>query len=488
MPLHALDAGPWLDLWSALSSSPLDLAPGAILAESFTPTRFLGRLHPILVHFPIALVTVAALAEASRIARRIESLSPLTLPLLVLGAVAAVAATGAGWLNAAWEHGGETGDTLARHRWMGTIVSAGLVVLAIYAWRVRRADPLDSATLAQRFGVLLSAAIVGLVAHLGGELVYGEGYFWKGLIGSARERSDEPPAPITGTPAEVFYLAQVKPLFVGHCAECHGAAKQKGGLRLDPVGMAFDGPASDWTIIAGFPGESELVKRLLLPRDDADAMPPEGKDPLTDDQIELIRRWILDGAVVPASERTAGSSTRASAPAPEREPVAAASPVAPGVAKAIERCLVCGAIALPIHEGAALYDLNASHASPRWTDAELTAAFEAAEAIASLNLARSAVTSAGFAEMPPMPSLASIRLDDTAFGDAGIAPLLAQRGLVSANLVGTQVSDTGLLALMELPSLREVYVWRSRVTEAGLAAARDRRPDVRVVGSEAPAE
>jgi hypothetical protein len=79
-----------------------------------------------------------------------------------------------------------------------------------------------------------------------------------------------------------------------------------------------------------------------------------------------------------------------------------------------------------------------------------------------------------------------LRLDRTAIGDAGLRPFLASETLTSVNLVGTVVSDDGLLALLGVPSLREVHVWESRVTDAGIAAARERRPDIRVIGAEAP--
>jgi uncharacterized membrane protein/mono/diheme cytochrome c family protein len=296
-----------------------DLANGVaeatvLPAIPLTPTRFLGRLHPIVVHFPIALVTIAALAELSRLLRRLESLSTLTLPLLALSALAAVPATLFGWLSAAWEYGEGGGDHLERHRWLGTIITVVLVALASFAWRQRHAAGLASATLAIRLGTLFCAAVVGLVGHLGGELVHGEGYLWKGLFSARRSDSTTATEPvITGTPQEVAFLTKVKPIIVKHCASCHGAEKQKGDLRLDPIGMAFDHPPDAWSIFAGQPEESELIFRVRLPRDDPDAMPPKGEG-LSEAQIEAIEQWIRDGAVVPPSERSAAERD------PEKEP------------------------------------------------------------------------------------------------------------------------------------------------------------------------
>jgi uncharacterized membrane protein/mono/diheme cytochrome c family protein len=463
-------------------SAGLDLVSLPLAEVDFTPTRFLGRLHPILVHFPIALILFAAAAELWRAVRRIETPSPLTLPLVVASALTAVAASGAGWFNAAWEHAGESGDTLQRHRWLGTIITVVLIALAAFIWRTRSARPLDSAVTAQRFGTILCAAVIGLVGHLGGELVYGEGYLWKGLGGqgrTARESRDgvAPALPAKGTPAEIFYLTRVKPILIGRCAECHGESKQKGGLRLDPIGMAFDGPADAWSIVPGFPDDSELVIRVELPADDPDVMPSKGEK-LSVEETALLRRWIEEGAVVPASERAAVEAAEPSS--------ASAVPLSPAVTHALEQCTVCGAIATPLYVGSGLFEVNASRATPPWTDVQLELVAQAADAIASLNLARSQVTDIGLAALPSLPSLEFIRLDDTMLGDDGIAPLLKSPKLSRASLIGTRVSDEGLARLLELESLREVYVWRSRVTEAGMAAAKVKRPDVEVIGSEPP--
>lgn len=482
LPESAAVVPPLID---ALQAAMGEMSTSTLLAE-INPGRFLGRTHPILVHFPIALLSVAGLAEAWQLLRRIPAPSPITLPLLLLGAAAAVVATIAGWFNASWEHADDTTDLLLRHRWIGTLVSAALVALAVFAWRNRHAAALASSNLAQRLATLLLAAIVGLVGHLGGEIVYGEGYLWKGLLS---ERGDATPsrgdgastAPITGTPEEIFYLTSVKPIIVKRCAECHGAEKQKGRLRLDPIGMAFDGPSSGWTILAGFPDDSELVFRILLPRDDPDAMPPKGAG-LSEAEVQAIETWIRNGAVVPESERTSdGPGGTARSAANTR-----AAPLEAKVSAALDRCLACGAIAQPIHADATLFDVNASHASPAWTDVQLAIVAEAASAIARLNLAGSGITDAGMASLPPMPALEAIRLDGTSIGDEGIAPLLQSPNLASANFVGTGLTDAGLERLLALPNLRDVFVWRSKVTDAGIAAAKASHPAVRVVGAEPP--
>jgi hypothetical protein len=81
------------------------------------------------------------------------------------------------------------------------------------------------------------------------------------------------------------------------CLQCHGEAKHKGGYRLDVSEMALKGGESGRAAIKpGDPLESNLVRLILLPRDSDDVMPPEGKEPLTSDEIMILIRWIQAGA------------------------------------------------------------------------------------------------------------------------------------------------------------------------------------------------
>ncbi len=469
----------------ALSS----LASTAADAPELTPTRFLGRTHPILVHFPIALLVAAAAHELQRWIRRVPGMSPSTFPLIAAATLAAIAATVSGWMNAAWEHDGSTSETLLRHRWLGTIVTGAMIVVALLAERAGRnphaiGSAFRSTIHAQRLGAIACALLIGLVGHLGGSLVHGEGYLMKGLF--TRPASTAPRASADDAIVQVgeqdFYRSKVEPILATHCVECHGPDKQKGGLQLEPIAAAFDVPPDRWTIIPGKPDESYLLERILLPRDDVDAMPPEDKGPgLTEAEIAVLREWIESGARFDA----AAAVGETAAPKPSASGARLrSSPEA--IERMVADCVACGAIAQPRSLDEPYIEINAARATPAWTDEQLRALLGACDAIVSLNLAGTKVTDAGLASLPPLLSLERLRLDRTAIGDAGLRPFLASETLTSVNLVGTVVSDEGLLALLGVPSLREVHVWESGVTDAGIAVARERRPDVRVIGAEAP--
>jgi hypothetical protein len=95
-----------------------------------------------------------------------------------------------------------------------------------------------------------------------------------------------------------FFESKVRPLLVGKCGECHGAAKQEGNLRLDSREAILKGGDYGPAIKPGEPNASWIVKATRYDHDDL-KMPPTGK--LAQDQIEAIAKWVADGAVWPAA-------------------------------------------------------------------------------------------------------------------------------------------------------------------------------------------
>lgn len=139
--------------------------------------RFMGAFHPIAVHFPIALLMVAALVEAIATWRRNQpTLGPVVSINLHLGTVAAVIAAVLGWTDAATM--GVEPDLrpiLFWHRWLGIGVSLWfLVILALWYWQ--KAVPDGKRVWLYRVSLWFGAVLVGITGHLGGILVYGIGY------------------------------------------------------------------------------------------------------------------------------------------------------------------------------------------------------------------------------------------------------------------------------------------------------------------------
>ncbi len=137
----------------------------------------IGRLHVVLVHFPIALACAAVLAEALRLVFRKEWFCRCALYCLTLAAIAAVPVVVTGLVTAgSQEFVGDYVSILVRHRFAG--IASGVIALAAAGVRLSHTDHIQGWWRAA-YCVLLALLLAGvaLTGHSGGMLVHGKNYF-----------------------------------------------------------------------------------------------------------------------------------------------------------------------------------------------------------------------------------------------------------------------------------------------------------------------
>ena len=101
----------------------------------------------------------------------------------------------------------------------------------------------------------------------------------------------------------VDFRRDVEPILRANCYQCHGAKKASAQLRLDNKELAMKGGISGAIIIPGNSEDSRLMKRIL--GEGNEARMPMGRDPLKPAQIELIRKWLDQGAEWPENPQSA---------------------------------------------------------------------------------------------------------------------------------------------------------------------------------------
>ena len=97
------------------------------------------------------------------------------------------------------------------------------------------------------------------------------------------------------TVVAVTYARNIKPVLDKHCVDCHGGWFPKAGLRLDSLKGIHEGGRSGPAIIPGEPAKGWLMRSLRLEDGRRGQMPP-GKQRLSDEETDLIREWIQQGA------------------------------------------------------------------------------------------------------------------------------------------------------------------------------------------------
>ncbi len=506
----------------ALLLAPPALAAGGEAGQATPWLRLLGRLHPVVVHFPIALVMAAGVFElagairararrAAALVREVvvggrgagappQAASPAAAALLALGAGGAALAAMCGWLNAEFEpQSRSAADILFWHRWIGVgVAGAAAIGAALGLAQLRFAARWPR--VGYRLALAACIPVIGYGGHLGGMLVYGTDYY-TGVFAQrgARPAASAPAAGMAAGPAaEVDFATRIRPIFENSCMHCHGEAKQRGNLRLD--GEADD-LAKLEVIVPGDPGESELYRRITLPADDDDVMPADD-EPLAAEKIALIRAWIEQ---LPPRE-AAPTSAPASAPdgdEPElgdgggtaRAAPAASAPAGPAreltdsERAKIERALAAlhdrGAAAWRVSIGAERVEVNLSVLATRCTDAELALLTGLEPVLERLDLSGTAITDAGLARLSGFSGLRRLNLSRTAISDAGANALAALPALEHLSVFGTQIGDDGLSALAKAPKLTRLFLGRTKVTPAAVGAIAADHPNLRIEGEAA---
>jgi mono/diheme cytochrome c family protein len=99
---------------------------------------------------------------------------------------------------------------------------------------------------------------------------------------------------------QVEFVHDIQPILESHCQKCHGPEKQKGGWRVDSKQVALTGGDEHApNIVPGKSAESPMIQ-FVGGLDEDMKMPAKG-DPLSAEQIGLLRAWIDQGAVWPES-------------------------------------------------------------------------------------------------------------------------------------------------------------------------------------------
>lgn len=94
----------------------------------------------------------------------------------------------------------------------------------------------------------------------------------------------------------VDYNTQVKPILNKHCMGCHGGVKKAGNVSfLFEEEMTKPGKSGKIPVVRGNADASEMIRRILS--DDPDERMPKHGDPLSDEEISILKKWIDEGAV-----------------------------------------------------------------------------------------------------------------------------------------------------------------------------------------------
>ena len=433
--------------------------------------QFIGRFHPLVVHFPIALVLLVPVFQLVGRRPQFSYLRASCGFLLGLATFAATAAATLGWCLG--RSGGYSGPLVTQHMWGGVLLTLTCWLCWVLRPRLSQSEAL--------FGIPLAIAVV-LVAwtgYRGGQLSLGADHLTEHMPAGLRHMlgvSDRRTALSKADP-NTFYGARVQPIFGARCVSCHGPDKHKADLRLDTYQGVMRGGKDGPVVQAGNTQGSDLLRRIALPANHDDFM-PKGKKALSSDEVKLIELWIGAGAsdtlAKDSIKNAPGDSSASNAVAeiifPETDAVTVLrmrSAVAPEVTKLQKRFPN-----ILDYESRSSADLrlNASILGTKFGDDELADFGAVAEHITMADFSRTSITDRSAFTIAGMKRLRVLRLTNTAITDATLQRFSALDQLESLNLFGTQVTSAVLPAISKLPKLAHLYAGQTSISQGSVVS------------------
>lgn len=140
--------------------------------------KFLGKFHLLFLHFPIALVLIALLAEILGLIVKRSLFFDSARFMVLVAALSVVATVSLGWMAAAYlDYAGDYARMLWLHRWSGSI-TGGIVLFTAFCSELSHfLREGKTARTIYRIALVTSAAGIALTGHVGALMVHGINYF-----------------------------------------------------------------------------------------------------------------------------------------------------------------------------------------------------------------------------------------------------------------------------------------------------------------------
>ncbi|WP_338875417.1 c-type cytochrome domain-containing protein [Spirosoma sp. SC4-14] len=423
-----------------------------------------GRMHPVLLHFPIVILLLAMVLEAFR-SRLISEVNTEVAEfyrnflnnLLLIGALLAGFTVIMGLFLA--KEDGYSGRVLNWHKWLG--VGVFLVATLIY-WS--RTNSWYTNRLA-RLGALTTVLLLLGAGHYGATLTHGDNFLFAPV--STMLKSD----PVALDKALV-YTDVIQPIFEQKCLSCHNPDKLKGQLSLASAEDLLKGGKSGKLFVAGKPDSSLLLQRIHLPLVEKKHMPPSGKSQLTPQEMLLLALWIKSNAELtkkvidlPATDSLRMVAASLFKPAEQtdvfdfdaadEETVRALSTNYRTVAPLANES---PALAVNFYNKAAFSVEKLAELKP------------VREQVVYLNLNKMPVKDADLKAVGDFKNLRKLDINFTDITGAGLSELTLLPELQTLTLAGTNVTYDALQKqLSRFKKLKSLAVWNTKITPAQVA-------------------
>ena len=418
---------------------------------------WLGRWHPLVLHFPIVLLLVAIFLGLTK--KNVPRLLLITATLSAL--ITAISGFMLGLEST------NKGELLQWHQWLGS----GVAFLAVL-WYWLSNLSLEKTMLAKALQVGL-LILIGFAGHYGGMVTHGEDFLALPNKGNALDEIPENPE---------IYAHIVQPILDNKCVSCHNPNKEKGELLLTDYSSLLNGGENGATIDFSNLEESEFLKRLHLPLTDEDHMPPEGKQQLNSNEIQILERWVALGATdtlklshLNGSEPLVGLVKALMEPDPEERweglPKLSDEEIIKYSSDYISIFRVSGSSNA----------LNVKVYSPPNYDATVVTNLQPlAKNIVQLDLSELPLGDLEMDFVALCNNLEWLEIDKTPITDAQLDKIKGLKQMATLKAYGTKITDKSITVLEEFQNLKSVYVSQTEISKTAIDSYAKTHPNVKI--------
>ncbi|MBL7761886.1 MAG: chitobiase/beta-hexosaminidase C-terminal domain-containing protein [Chitinophagaceae bacterium] len=410
-----------------------------------------GRMHPLLVHFPIVIILVyfGCVFLITKKFQQEKWYGNMMDIILLLSSVTAVLSALMGLFLS--KEAGYDLDALAIHKWTGAFTSFGLFLIYAFKSGIRRM-PLLNYILA--FGICL---IVVLAGHFGGNITHGENYLLAPV-------TPEKKRVIAAFEDAIVYKDMVEPILESKCMSCHNSNKAKGELIMETKELLLKGGKEGKLWDSTKADLGLMMERIHLPENEKKHMPPAGKPQLTNEEIVVLYSWIKSGAdfekkvadLLPTDTLHAIALKTLKQSTDEQYDFAAADD------KEIQKLSNNNRVITPLFLNSPALAVN-FYNKQFYDSKQLAELKPLSNQVVELNLDNMPVKDEDLKIIGSFTNLRKLNLNGTAITGATLNELQKIPNLKSVSLSGTAVKAEQLNVLAGLPKLRTVYLWNTAI-------------------------
>ncbi|PKA97416.1 putative membrane protein [Flavobacteriaceae bacterium MAR_2009_75] len=430
--------------------------------------QLLGRLHPLVVHLPIGFIILGLLLQWYD--RKQKQYAEVIAFAYLCSGISATLACITGYLQYIGE--GYSFETVKWHLWSG--IATALFSFLMYA-RFKQLNLVAFISKVPVIGLsIIFFVLISFTGHQGGNITHGEDYLIEPLPNSFKsalgyETFEEKEITLTDENWQeaLIYEEVIQPILNNKCVSCHNPKKAKGELMLHSPKAIVTGGENGEVLVAQDAEHSELFSRMVLPMEDDNHMPPEGKTQPTKEEIKLVGAWVDAGHPFEGSVQKSGLPKELFASFfPNKHdidhPDIEINKASQDSIKAIK---TLGVYVDPISESTNFVSVSCIN-QPSFSNDDFKILLPIKNQISRLDLGGTQVTDAIFEMLSTLPNLTILKLDYTKITGKNMEMLENLEHLKTINLTGSSFEQE-LDVFSSFKSLKKVYLYKTQVDPTG---------------------